>query len=149
MLLDTFDVQTVGSAGEFVKGNKDRYPVKILFYSSKKEDPGTGVEQSLATIVPEESIEAYRSIEELAQRLNQFYDHDTIAILKAKDREDLLNILSLHELLQDIRVVLLIPDQEVETIYLAHRIHPRFLGNSENDFSETMSILRKMLGYGD
>jgi hypothetical protein len=123
--------------------------VKILFYSSKKEDPGMGIGARLRTLVPEESIEVYRSIEDLAHGLHRLYDHDTIVLLQARDREELLRILSLRDQLQGARVILLIPDREEETISLAHRLRPRFLSNSEGDFLSTMSVLRKMVGYGE
>lgn len=103
---------------------------------------------SLRTLVPDERIEIYHSIEDLANGLLQLLDPDAIVILQAGDRQELLRILSFRDLLQGVRVILLVPDREEETILLAHRLRPRFLGNSENDFSNTMSVVRKMLGYG-
>jgi hypothetical protein len=122
--------------------------VKILFYSSTKEDPGMGIGARLKTLVPEERVEVYRSIEELSHGLRRLYDHETIVILQARDREELLRIVSLRDVLQGLRVILLIPDREEETISLAHRLRPRFLSNNEDDLSDTLSVLRKMLGYG-
>jgi hypothetical protein len=122
--------------------------VKILFYSSTKEDPGMGIGARLKTLVPEEKVEVYRSIEELSHGLRRLYDHETIVILQARDREELLRIVSLRDVLQGLRVILLIPDREEETISLAHRLRPRFLSNNEDDLSDTLSVLRKMLGYG-
>lgn len=107
-----------------------------------------GIRARLKTLAPEGEVEVYRSIEELAHGLHRFYNHDTIVILRARDREELLRIISLRDLLQGVRVILLIPDREEETISLAHRLRPRFLGNSEHDLSDTLSVLRKMLGYG-
>jgi hypothetical protein len=123
--------------------------VKILFYSSKRQAPGVSIGASLRTLVPDERIEIYRSIEDLANGLLQLLDPDAIVILQAGDRQELLRILSFRDLLQGVRVILLVPDREEETILLAHRLRPRFLGNSENDFSNTMSVVRKMLGYGE
>ena len=122
--------------------------MKILFYSRTTEEPGRGIGASLGMLVPEEKVEMYRSIEELAHGLHRLYDRDTIAILQARDREELMRMVSLQDLLQGVRVILLIPDREEETISLAHRLRPRFLGSSESDLSDTMSVLRKMLGYG-
>jgi hypothetical protein len=127
---------------------KDRYRVKILLYSSQREDPGAAIEKRLRTLVPDLRMEVYRSIEELAHGLQRLLDHDTIIILRARDREELLHIVSLRDLLQGVRVILLVPDREEETISLAHRLRPRFLSSCEDDFSDTLSVLRKMLGYG-
>jgi hypothetical protein len=127
---------------------KDRHRVKIVFYSSAREDPEIGIGARLSSLVPSGGLEVYRSIDELAHGLHRQYDHDTIVVLQARDRGDLVRIVSLRDLLQGVRVILLIPDREEETISLAHRLRPRFLGNSEGDLSDTMSVLRKMLGHG-
>jgi len=105
-----------------------------------------GIGERVSTLVPEERLEVYRSIEELAHGLHRLYDHDTIVLLRARDREELLRIVSLRDLLEGLRVILLLPDREEETISLAHRLRPRFLSNSESDFSDTMSVLQKMIG---
>ena len=105
-----------------------------------------GIGERLRTLVPEERVEVYRSIEELARGLHRLYDNDTIVLLRAQDREELLHIVSLRDLLQGLRVILLIPDLEKETISLAHSLRPRFLSNGESDFSDTMGVLRKMIG---
>ena len=122
--------------------------MNILFYSSKIRDPEIGLGASLKTLVPDERVEIYTSIEELANRLLHLLDHDAIVIIQAEDREELLHILSLRDVLQGVRVILLVPDREDETISLAHRLRPRFLANSESGLSDTMSVVRKMLGYG-
>lgn len=122
--------------------------MKILFYSSTREDPGIGIEERLGTLVPEGRVEVYRSIEELAHGLHRLLDHNMIVIILARDREELLHIVSLRDLLQGVRVILLVPDREEETISLAHRLRPRFLSNCESDYLETISVVRKMLGYG-
>lgn len=123
--------------------------MKILLYSSAEEEPKIGIRERLRNLVPEENLEIYRSIEELVHGLYRLHSYDTILLLQAKDREELLRIVSLRDLLQGLRVILLIPDREGDTISLAHRLRPRFLSNSENDFSDTFSVLQKMLECGD
>jgi hypothetical protein len=122
--------------------------VKILFYSSTSQGCGIRIEEGLSTLVPGESVEVYRSIDDLANRLKRLLDHDAIAILQVRAKEELLDLVSISNLLQDVRVILLLSDREEETISLAHRLRPRFLANSESGFSDTMSVVRKMLGYG-
>jgi len=128
--------------------DKDHDIVKILLYSQTKEDPETGIGTRIKRHVPGETIEMYHSIEELSQVLYRLYEHDAIVILQARDREELLRIISLRDLLQGVRVILLLPDREEETISLAHSLRPRFLSSSENDFSDTISVVQKMIGSG-
>jgi len=49
--------------------------VKILFYSSIRDYPGIEIREMLRTLVPDDSLELYGSIEELARGIHQLYDH--------------------------------------------------------------------------
>lgn len=120
--------------------------MKILFYSSTSEECGRRIEEGLSTLVPEETVEVYRSIDDLANRLHRLLDGDAIAILQPRAREELLNIVSIKDLLQDVRIILLLPDREEETISLAHRLRPRFLSYTNADLSDVFAVLSKMLG---
>jgi len=119
--------------------------MKIIFYSSSMEGAEKEICEMLKKLAPEETIEMYRSIEELIQCLKRLLDHETIVILRARDREELLHIVSLNDLLQGLRIILLIPNRDRETISIAHRLRPRFLSNGESDFSDTMGVLQKMV----
>ena len=123
--------------------------MKILFYSSTAEDPGTGFEARLKDLLPAGSLEIYRSLGELSQRLQGLYDHETIIILQARDTKQLVHMVSLRDQFQGVRIILLVPDREEETLLFAHRLRPRFLSTNEGDFSDVMSVLQKMLGAGE
>ena len=123
--------------------------MKVLFFSSTLEDPGRGLETSLKDLVPADRVEVCRSIEELTRRLQRLYDQNTIVILQAQDKQQLARMVSLRDVFQGFRIILLVPDREEETIVLAHRLRPRFLSTSESDFSDVMSVLQKMLSKGE
>lgn len=121
--------------------------MKIIFYSSSRENPEKEIEETLKELAPEETVEMCRSIEGLIQCLKRVLDHETIVILRARDTEELLQIVSLSDLLQGLRIILLIPNRDRETISIAHRLRPRFLSNGESDFSDTMGVLQKMVQH--
>ncbi|MDI6854215.1 MAG: hypothetical protein QME75_11515 [Deltaproteobacteria bacterium] len=70
-----------------------------------------------------------------------------VAIFVAADRRALRQLLSLKEFLRRIRVILVLPDEEEETIALAHRLKPRYLCYLEDNCSELGQVVSKMLGY--
>jgi hypothetical protein len=123
--------------------------MKILFYSSIREAAGMEIAERLKALATGDGLSVYRSIEALSYGLQRLYEHDPIVILRARDRKELLRIVSLRDLLQGLRIILLVPNREKETISLAHRLRPRFLSNSENDLSDTMSVLQKMIEHGE
>ena len=127
---------------------KDRHQVKILFYARIAEDPETGFEGRLKGFVPADRLEVYRSIRELSQRLEALYNHETIVVLQARDMKRLMCMVSLRDQFQGVRIILLVPDREEETLLFADRLRRRFLINNEGDFSDVMSVLQKMLDAG-
>jgi len=122
------------------------HQVKILFYSRAREGCERAIEEGLSTLVSGERLEVYRSIEDLSNRLHRLLDRDAIAILQVRAKEELLDLVSISDLLQDVRIILLLPDREDETISLAHRLRPRFLSYTNADPSDVFAVLSKMLG---
>ncbi|NVM57217.1 MAG: hypothetical protein HWN51_03755 [Desulfobacterales bacterium] len=68
-----------------------------------------------------------------------------IAVLLAASREELSDILSIRDLLTDIRVILVLPDRDDDTIAKGHTLRPRFFTYADSDFVEIAAVLSKML----
>ena len=69
-----------------------------------------------------------------------------IAVLEANSMDELKDLVSLHDLFLDIRIILILPDRERETISNAHKLRPRFLAYADSDFESVKVVLKKMLG---
>ena len=95
--------------------------------------------------IPEENLEVYRSLEGLSQRLAQPFDDLGVAVLMAGNHEELMNIFSIRDLLRDLQIILVIPDQKEETVALAHQLRPRLLTYIDGDLSMITIVLGKML----
>jgi hypothetical protein len=68
-----------------------------------------------------------------------------IAILLTNSRVDLMDILSIQHLFRDTPIILFAPDNERETIALAHQLRPRFLSDTQSDFEVISGVLNKMV----
>jgi len=90
-------------------------------------------------------IEVERTIDGLSARLHQPKDDAFVAVLMAKSRKELLDFHPLLNLFRDIRIILIVPDQDQETITLAHQLRLNFLGYKNSDFTEIIEVLNKML----
>lgn len=119
--------------------------MNLIFYGAVTEGAWERLQRVIEALVPEEKIEIYRSIDRLAHRLRQPTYNLDIAILLATTREDLLNIISLSDLLEDIRIILVLPDRELDTIRKGHSLRPRFLSYADSDFAEVAAVLSKMV----
>ena len=120
--------------------------MNVLFYSRETEEAGERLERMVEVLIPEEKREVYRTIHSLSSRLRRPKDCDlTIAVLLAAGRKDLADILSIHDLLCDVRIILILPDREEDTVAWGHSLQPRFLSYIDSDFTDVAAVLYKMI----
>ena len=118
---------------------------RILFYGSSRHGNGDMFQNMIQRLGEEETLEVYDRIEAFSQRLRKPRGKVSIAVLAALTKSELRDIISLAELLLDLRVVLILPDLKPETVSLAHRIAPRFVTDWSTDSEKTGEVLRRML----
>ena len=77
-----------------------------------------------------------------------FLDYDLhsgdVLILIPNKREQLDQLLKMKELLQDFRLILILPDSSEETVTRGHLLMPRFLTFIDNDMAEVLHVLGRM-----
>ena len=56
-------------------------------------------------------------------------------------------MISLSNLLLDLKIVLILPDRDREIILWGHKLYPRFLTNIEDDFESLKLVIEKMAGH--
>lgn len=119
--------------------------MNLLFHATMEEEAGKRLQGTIEKVVPKEKIEIYRTIDSLSHRLRQSLDSLSLAVILAHTEGELLNILSIRDLLNDIRLILIIPDRKKETLSKAHSLCPRFLSYIDDDFTDIVVVLDKML----
>ena len=101
----------------------------------------------LESMAPEEQVESCMTLECLERKLRQPAHGLTIAVLLAASRQDLLELHAIKDLLDDIRIILILPDSESETTTLGHKLSPRFISYINGNFDDVGAVLRKMVAY--
>ena len=119
-------------------------PMQLLYYSSGDGQNHKRLETAVQTAIPESQIESFKSLEDFGERLRLPIEPDSIAVLSALDREELLRMQRFRSLLTEIFVVLVVPDREDGTIRLAHLLLPRFLSQQEDTFVDLAKVLAKI-----
>jgi hypothetical protein len=118
--------------------------MKLLFYSSGDDQNKKRLEAAVHQVIPESQIELFKRLEDFRERLRMPIEPDSIAVLSASNREELLQMHLLRGLLTEIYVVLVIPDRKKSTIGLAHLLLPRFLSQQNDNFMDLSKVLKKM-----
>ncbi len=122
--------------------------MKVLFYAKAIKGGGRRLLRVIERLLPNDVLEIYNSIDGLSRWFNrpQPADVPVIVVFQAVGQEDLQSMLSIRDLLVDVRILMVLPDKEKETIAKAHRLRPRFITYADSDFLEIGAVLNKMCG---
>lgn len=69
----------------------------------------------------------------------------TLAVLLTTSHEELHGVLAMRPLLNDIPLILILPDRHKDTVAKGHMLAPRFLTDLQNDFHEIYNVMSKMI----
>ncbi len=119
--------------------------MELLLYSATKQQAGERIQNIIEGIVPIEDIGICRTIESLSIRLRQFRNDLSLAIILASTQKELVDVVFIRELLDDIPIILILPDRKKETISTGSKLRPRFLGYMDSDFQDVKAVLDKMV----
>jgi hypothetical protein len=121
----------------------------VIFYSAKGEKAGERLLKIIKTVVPEEDTAICRDINALSNTLHQPRTGEAISILYTSDSSELPDILSLRELLWEMKLILVLPDNNADTVAKGHSLRPRFLSYSDGNFNDIEAVLKRMIGNLD
>jgi hypothetical protein len=117
----------------------------IIIYSKDFTEPTTEIKVIFEALSPRQNVKVFSSVDDLAESLLTTFYQDGIVVLMAKKREELSELMPILPLFRRVRIILLLPDQEPETIKIGYSLEPRFLSCLDNGLSEVKSVVQKML----
>jgi len=120
--------------------------MKLLLYLSKRKNEDRLLRNAVMRIVPASQQEVCFSFENLWRKLHQPLNAVEIAVISAGSRAELLRLMSLSELLSDLRVILVLPDRQKETIAMGLTLLPSYYCFADCNMSELGAVLNKMIG---
>ena len=119
--------------------------MKVIIYNPLNNETGEKFNQVVNHDIPEEIRENIHSFGELVQKLTKPKECETIIILLIGSQNQLLEISLITHLLQQHKIILILPDQEKETVFKGHQVHPKFLTFIDNGFTDVAEVLKKMM----
>ena len=117
----------------------------LLIYTTKMGGAGERLLQTVDTVVSGENVKIYWTIDGLSRRLRQPRKDVNLAILLASFKQDLVDLLSIRDLQSDMKIILILPDSDPETVAKGHMLRPRFLTYCDSDFVDVAAVLSLMV----
>lgn len=99
---------------------------------------------ALLELIPDISRELFYSLDELTERLRSPIYDDVIALFVISDRQSLSDLLTIRPLLRNVRILLVLRDQDEDCISAGHHLYPRYLTTLNDDVQEIALVLDKM-----
>lgn len=123
--------------------------MSLILYVKDQDGAGKRLQRVIEAVLPPSQMTVITDKEVLDRRLTKPRDGVNIAVLLASTRQDLEGLLTLADPYWELRIILILPDREGETISKGHSLRPRFLTFSDSNFEDVEAVLRKMLEIMD
>ncbi len=123
--------------------------MKCIFYEKQSGIIAKKIIGLMNALAVENKTELYHTIKKLSARLSRPVEEKSVVLLIAADRLDLLAVLPMRNLLDDIHVIIILPDREDESVSIGYKLNPSFLTYVNDDLSEVHAILKKLLELTD
>jgi hypothetical protein len=112
-----------------------------------------GLERRFRTLlemaVSNKKFEICRSIGELSAKLIIPFSSVKVAVFFALSREEIMGILSLGDLMADVKSILILPDDDRDTIMKAHTLRPRYVTCADCDPIDIVTVFKRMIDLYD
>jgi hypothetical protein len=118
--------------------------MKIILYISRDHDHGRRLQSIVEKAVPKHFVAVFNMITALSEGLRGPLA-DTLLILCPSNRDEVRELNALREIIVDVRTIMILPDEERETVAIGHQLQPRFLTVPTPDFKDVAKVLSKML----
>jgi hypothetical protein len=91
------------------------------------------------------NVEVIDAFGVLRERLRRPSEKRKMALLFVDSEQELLQILSLQDLLSPVYSILVLNNHNPRITTLAHQLHPRFIGYTDWDTNVLLSIIMRMI----
>lgn len=118
--------------------------MKIIYYCPVAGSDFSKIKRIIEVMVPVEKFEAVSSLKIMEHRLLSSLSVDFVIILQVSGVAELQNIVEFKELLLDYRIIMILPDDEPDTIVMAHTLRPRLITYTDGDLLDLAAVLSRM-----
>jgi len=99
----------------------------------------------VAQTIPEHATVVVHTPEGLSRRLRKPDNGLEVAVIMAATPKKLRELQSIEQMLENLQLILILPNAAPQTIARAHSLRPRYLTHIHSDFQDVRAVLKKLL----
>jgi hypothetical protein len=119
--------------------------VELLMYAHPDQEIERRFHDMIIAEQVRASVELIDAFGVLKEKLRRTSDNRKMALLFVDSEQELLQILSLQDLLSQVYTILVLNNHHPRITALAHQLHPRFIGYTDWDTKILLSIILRMI----
>jgi len=119
--------------------------MEILFYYSQADGEGNKMLRMMEQLAGQVRVRVLRNWKIFSEELLKPHLDAAVAVVLISRREELLDAVSMRDLIHEYRLVLILPDRGEDTVSLGHSLRPNFMTYRMGDLRELEIVLKKML----
>ncbi len=123
----------------------------ILFIHQNASKAGDSLKKTIDQNFPETKLQMYNSHKTLKNQLKKYstFSEKDIFILMADSPDRLDQLSSMIDLMEDNRILLILPDESKETLSKASQFFPRFFTPVSDTYDDLCSVLNKIINQNN
>jgi len=118
--------------------------LNLVAYLPRARGEGHALLDAVAPFVAGGRLEVYRDLQGFSAWIRRPKEPSSVAIVWDPTREELREIGAMRPLLAGIRTLLVLPDEEAETVVLAHKLLPAYVAYVGDGVSDIVSVLERL-----
>jgi hypothetical protein len=117
----------------------------IVIFSSAKNDAAKQLLKEIQNRFGDRRIEIATTVKAFGEWFHRPMIERLILILMPENQEQLEELISLGDVMDDNPILFVLPNREPLTVSIGHKLYPRFVSYLDSDFSYLAAVLHRML----
>lgn len=119
--------------------------MQLIIFASPLNMIGQNLQKEMQGMTDWIQLNTFGDIPSLVIHLRQPMREDTLCILIPADNHDLLRLKTIRHLMRDMRLLLILPNRQSETISDGHSLRPRFVSYVDCPLTDVTAVVGKIL----
>lgn len=119
--------------------------MNLMIYHGKSRQAGLDMLVTLGRMPGVATVGLCGNTRDLAASIRACNRNELIVIVIALSRGELADLLKIRELLEDIPLIMILPDNTRQTFSMGNQLFPRYVGYADDASQAIRSVMKKMI----